>query len=102
MPEAFPGVELHGEVLEPVQPDNFVPMMPEIGGQEPESISGAIAPAPDITQPASVSEEPTPQEESSTAAAGEVTTLVLPHEEVEEEAQARRGFLSRLLRRGTD
>jgi 3-hydroxyisobutyrate dehydrogenase-like beta-hydroxyacid dehydrogenase len=102
VPEAFPGVELHGEVLEPVQPDNFVPMMPEIGGQEPESISGAIAPAPDITQPASVSEEPTPQEESSTAAAGEVTTLVLPHEEVEEEAQARRGFLSRLLRRGTD
>ena len=102
VPEAFPGVELHGEVLEPVQPDNFVPMMPEIGGQEPESISGAIAPAPDITQPASVSEEPTPQEESSTAAAGEVTTPVLPHEEVEEEAQARRGFLSRLLRRGTD
>jgi len=102
VPEAFPGVELHGEVLEPVQPDNFVPMMPEIGGQEPESISGAIAPAPEITQPASVSEEPTPQEESSTAAAGEVTTLVLPHEEVEEEAQARRGFLSRLLRRGTD
>jgi len=102
VPEAFPGVELHGEVLEPVQPDNFVPMMPEIGGQEPESISGAIAPVPDITQPASVSEEPTPQEESSTAAAGEVTTPVLPHEEVEEEAQARRGFLSRLLRRGTD
>ena len=102
VPEAFPGVELHGEVLEPVQPDNFVPMMPEIGGQEPESISGAIAPAPEITQPASVSEEPTPQEESSTAAAGEVTTPVLPHEEVEEEAQARRGFLSRLLRRGTD
>ena len=101
-PEAFPGVQLHGEVPEPVQPDNFVPMMPEIGGQEPESISGAIAPAPDITQPASVSEEPTPQEESSTAAGGEVTTPALPHEEVEEEAQARRGFLSRLLRRGTD
>src|SRR6266446_1376532 len=37
--EPFPGVELHGEVLEPVQPGDFVPTMPEKGGQEPEAIN---------------------------------------------------------------
>ncbi len=100
VPEPFPGVELHGEILEPVQPDNFVSMMPEIGGQEPETANDAIAPGPEIIQPAPVSEESKPQEESSTAPAGEVSAPVLPHEDVQEE-QASRGFFNRLLRRGT-
>jgi len=116
VPKAFPGVELRGEVLEPVQPDNFVPMMPEIAEQEPETTNDAIAPAPEIIQPAPVSEESTPtpsseestpqeesstalqeenstapQEESSTPAAGEVSTPVLPREDVQEE-QTPRGF----------
>src|SRR5438445_9597925 len=52
VPEAFPGVELRGEVLEPVQPDNFVPIMPEIGGEEPETTNDAIAPGPEIITPA--------------------------------------------------
>jgi 3-hydroxyisobutyrate dehydrogenase-like beta-hydroxyacid dehydrogenase len=99
-PEAFPGVELHEEILEPVQPDNFVPMMPEIGAEEPETTNDAIAPVPEIMQPAPVSEEPVLQEETSTAAAGEVSTPVSPHEDVQEE-QTSRGFLGRLLRRGT-
>ena len=116
VPEAFPGVELRGEVLEPVQPDNFVPMMPKIAEQEPETTNDAIAPAPEIIPPAPVSEESTPapssedstpqeesstalqeenstapQEESSTPAAGEVSTPVLPREDVQEE-QTPRGF----------
>ena len=107
--EPFPGVELHGEVLEPVQPGDFVPMMPEKGGQEPEAINGAIAPGPEIIQPAPVLEESTPapfsegstpQEESSTAPVGEGSTPVLPHEDVQEE-QTPRGFFNRLLRRVT-
>ena len=107
--EPFPGVELHGEVLEPVQPGDFVPMMPEKGGQEPEAINDAIAPGPEIIQPALVLEESTPapfsegstpQEESSTAPAGEGSTPVLPHEDVQEE-QTPRGFFNRLLRRVT-
>src|SRR5712692_9839017 len=98
VPEAFPGVELHGEVLEPVQPDNFVPMMPEIAEQEPETTNDAIAPGPEILPPAPVSEESTPapssegstpQEESSTAAAGEVSAPALPHEGVQEEQTLR-------------
>src|SRR6266700_5580267 len=88
VPEPFPGVELHGEILEPVQPDNFVSMMPEIGGQEPETTNDAIAPGPEIIQPAPVSEESTPapssedstpQEESSTALQEENSTA--PQEE---------------------
>jgi 3-hydroxyisobutyrate dehydrogenase-like beta-hydroxyacid dehydrogenase len=99
-PEAFPGVEFHEEVLEPVQPDNFVPMMPEIGAEEPETTNDAIAPVPAIIQPAPVWEEPVPQGETNTAAAGEVSTPVAPHEDVQEE-QTSRGFLGRLLGRGT-
>jgi len=99
-PKAFSGVELHEEVLEPVQPNTFVPMMPEIGAQEPETTNDAIAPVPEIMQPTPVSEEPVPQEETSTAAVGEVSTPVLPGGDVQEE-QTSRGFLSRLLRRGT-
>jgi 3-hydroxyisobutyrate dehydrogenase-like beta-hydroxyacid dehydrogenase len=98
--EPFPGVELHGEVLEPVQPGDFVPMMPEKGGQEPEAINDAIAPGPEIIQPAPFSEGSTPQEESSPAPVGEGSTPVLPHEDVQEE-QTPRGFFNRLLRRVT-
>ena len=110
VPEAFPGVELHGEVLEPVQPENFVLIMPETGGQEPETTNDAIAPVPEILLPAPISEESTPapssqgstpQEESSTAAAGEVSAPVLPHDDVQEE-QTLRGFFNRLLKRGSN
>jgi len=98
--EPFPGVELHGEVLKPVQPGDFVPMMPEKGGQEPEAINDAIAPGPEIIQPAPFSEGSTPQEESSPAPVGEGSTPVLRHEDVQEE-QTPRGFFNRLLRRVT-
>jgi len=110
IPEVFSGIELHGEVLAPVQPDSFIPMMPEIEAQEPEITNDAIAPVPEIIQPAPVSEESTPapssggstpQEESSPAATGEGSTPVLPHEEAQEE-QTSRGFFNRLLRRGSD
>jgi 3-hydroxyisobutyrate dehydrogenase-like beta-hydroxyacid dehydrogenase len=110
IPEAFSGIELHGEVLAPVQPDSFIPMMPEIEAQEPEITNDAIAPVPEIIEPAPVSEESTPapssggstpQEESSPAAAGEGSTPVLPHKEAQEE-QTSRGFFNRLLRRGSD
>jgi len=85
-------------------------MMPEIEAQEPEITNDAIAPVPEIIQPAPVSEESTPapssggstpQEESSPAATGEGSTPVLPHEEAQEE-QTSRGFFNRLLRRGSD
>ena len=143
--EAFPAAEFHEQVLEPVQPYNFVPMMPEIGTPEPETTNDAVAPVSEIVQPAAVPEElapaldsqestptpvseeltlepvseevmpasvpeesttapgleePIPQEQNITAAAGEASTPVSPQEDGQEE-QTSRGFLSRLLRRGS-
>lgn len=98
-------VELHGEVTEPIQPDTFVPMMPEIV-QESEAASDTIVSAPEVTQPTAVLEEfmpapaveePMPQE-SSAATVIEETTPIAPDKDVQEE-ETPRGLLSRLLKR---
>jgi hypothetical protein len=99
-------VEPHGEVTEPIQPDTFVPMMPEIA-QESETAGDAIVSAPETAQPTAVSEESMPapvleetipQEESSAATVIEETTSVAPDKDVQEE-ETPRGFLNRLLKR---
>ena len=98
-------VEPHGEVTEPIQPDTFVPMMPEIV-QESEA-ADAIVSAPEMTQPTAVLEEvmpapaveePMPQEESSAATVIEETTPIAPDKDAQEE-ETPRGLLSRLLKR---
>ncbi|PYL64818.1 MAG: hypothetical protein DMF25_05750, partial [Verrucomicrobia bacterium] len=61
-------------------------------------VTPAAVPEESTTEP--VLEKPIPQEENITAAAGEASTPVSPPEDGQEE-QASRGFLSRLLRRGS-
>ena len=67
-----------------------------------EPVSEEVMPAsvPEESTTAPGLEEPIPQEQNITAAAGEASTPVSPQEDGQEE-QTSRGFLSRLLRRGS-
>jgi hypothetical protein len=97
----LPTVPPFAETPQQEQTGGFIPVLPETASQQPGSHADIAATAPEFT-PISGPEEHQPQAANNNAAAGIATAPDLPEENVAEQTEPRRGFLSRLLRRESD
>jgi 3-hydroxyisobutyrate dehydrogenase-like beta-hydroxyacid dehydrogenase len=96
LPEAPPS-----RAAEPEEPDNFVPMMPDIEKEEIADSGMAPSPAREAPQISSALPPPAPQQESNAGGPAESNVAPLPGQQTEQDAQTDLDFLARLFGRTT-
>ena len=101
-PAPLPSVQPVAEIPQQEQAGGFIPIIPETASQESGGINEMAAAVPEFTPISAGPGEQEPQSGNHNAAAGIPTAPDLPKENVAEQTEPRRGFLSRLLRRESD
>ena len=101
-PAPLPSVQPVAEIPQQEQAGGFIPIIPGTASQESGGITEMAAAVPEFTPISAGPGEQEPQSGNHNAAAGIPTAPDLPKENVAEQTEPRRGFLSRLLRRESD